>query len=61
MKQLNLVEMTQEDTRLFNILFEENSSVYTEMIDHLSRKWKGNLYWWATSLASRNTRISAAF
>ena len=61
MKQLNLVEMTQEDTRLFNILFEENSSVYTEMIDHLSRKWKGNLYWWATSLASRNPWLSAAF
>lgn len=61
MKRLNLVEMTQEDTSLLNTLFEQNSDFYTEMIDSLSRKWKGNLYWWATCLASRNPWLSFAY
>lgn len=61
MEQLDLVEMTPEDTKLFNTLFEQNSSVYTEMIDGLSRKWGGSIYWWATSLASRNPWLSTAY
>lgn len=61
MKQLNLIEMSQEDTRLLNTLFEKNSNVYTEMIDDLSRKWGKSLYWWATCLASRNPWLSSAY
>lgn len=61
MKQLNLVEMTQEDTKYLNTLFEENSKTYTEMIDRLSRKWSGNLYWWSTCLASRNPWLSNTY
>ena len=38
MKRFDLVEMTREDTRLLNTLFEQNSVFYTEMIDSLSRK-----------------------
>lgn len=61
MKRLNLIEMTREDTRLLNTLFEQNCDSYTEMIDSLSRKWTGNLYWWATCLASRNPWLSFAY
>lgn len=61
MKRLNLVAMTKEDTKLLNILFEQNRVAYTEMIDDLSRKWKKNPYWWATCLASRDPLLSDAY
>lgn len=61
MKQLNLVEMSQEDTKLLNTLFIQNSNIYTEMIDGLSRKWGKSMYWWATCLASRNPWLSSAY
>lgn len=61
MKQLNLVQMTREDTRLLNTLFVQNSEAYTDMIDGLSRKWGRSLYWWATCLASRNPWLSFSY
>lgn len=60
-KVLDLCQMTNEDTKRINELFDEYADKYTEFVDRLSAEHNGCEFWWATKFASRNVYLSNAY
>ena len=60
-KVLDLCNMTIEDTKRINELFDEYSDKYTEFVDDLSEKHNRCEFWWVTVFASRNIYLSNAY
>lgn len=58
---LDLCNMSPALTKRLNEIAEDHRKVFTDFIDRLSLKYKDNLYWWITPLASRNTSICDCF
>ena len=58
MEILDMCNMSVEDTKMLNQIYEENCEEYTCFIDKISSLQKRKLCWWATHLSSRNVFLS---
>lgn len=58
---LDLCNMSVENTKYLNQIFELYSKDYTRFVDELSDIFGKNLYWWMTNFASRNIFLSNAY
>ncbi|MDE7432601.1 MAG: hypothetical protein K2N34_11910, partial [Lachnospiraceae bacterium] len=58
---LDLCEMSDDNTKLLNKIFDIYSSEYTNFVDELSDIWGQKWYWWVTNFSSRNIFLSNAY
>ncbi len=60
MEVLNTTELLKNKTKRFIEIFEELTDEYTQFVDSLSEGREGDVFWWTTNFASRNTSLSLA-
>lgn len=58
---LDLCNMTPVLTKRLNEIAQNYRKIFTDFIDQLSLKYKDNLYWWITPLASREITLCDCF
>lgn len=58
---LDLCEMSIENTKLLNQIFDKYRQEYTKFVDDLSNIWGQEWHWWITNFASRNIFLSQAY
>lgn len=58
---LDLEQMSPEHTKLLNEIADKEKRKYTNLIDVFSAKYGESRFWWATTLASRDTLLERGF
>ena len=58
---LDLSNMSFENTKRLNEIFDMYSKSYTQFVDELSDIWGKELFWWVNQFSSRNIFLSAAY
>lgn len=61
MGKLDLSNLDIDDAKEVSRIFEAQRKDFSRLIDGLSEKHGGDIYWWITSLASRDTLLSPVY